>query len=98
MLALGANGVVSIASHLVGKEIKIMLDAFASGDHAGALKLHRYLLPMFKGLFITTNPVPVKEALNMLGMQMGSFRLPLCNANQGEMDFICDLLADYNMH
>lgn len=98
MLAIGASGVVSIASHLVGKEIKAMLEAFAVGDNENALKLHRYLMPMFKGLFITTNPVPVKEALNMLGMQLGSFRLPLCNATQGEMEFISNLLAKYNLH
>lgn len=98
MLALGAGGVVSIASHLVGKEIKAMLNAFASGDNEKALQLHRYLMPMFKGLFITTNPIPVKEALNMMGMQMGSFRLPLCSATQGEKEFIGSLLAQYNLH
>lgn len=98
MLALGASGVVSIASHLVGKEIKAMLEAFACGDNEHALQLHRYLMPMFKGLFITTNPIPVKEALNMMGMQMGSFRLPLCNATPGEKEFISSLLAQYILH
>lgn len=97
MLAIGACGVVSIASHLVGKDIKAMLDAFAEGDNAGALKMHRYLLPMFKGLFVTTNPIPVKEALNMIGMQVGAFRLPLCNANQEEMEFIRNLLKKYKL-
>lgn len=97
MLAIGASGVVSIASHLVGKEIKQMLDAFASGDNARALEMHRYLFPMFKGLFIVTNPVPIKEALNIMGMQLGDFRLPLCNANQEEMKFIHNLLSNYKL-
>lgn len=97
MLALGARGVVSIASHLVGKEIKQMLDAFARGDNAKALEMHRYLFPMFKGLFVTTNPVPVKQALNIMGMQLGAFRLPLCNANQEETEFISNLLMKYKL-
>lgn len=97
MLAIGASGVVSIASHLVGTEIKQMLEAFACGDNARALEIHCYLLPMFKGLFVTTNPVPVKEALNIRGMQVGDFRLPLCNANQEEMKFIRNLLNNYNL-
>jgi len=98
MLAIGASGVVSIASHLVGKEIKQMLDAFARGDNVGALEMHRYLFPMFKGLFVTTNPIPVKEALNIMGMQLGAFRLPLCNANQEEMEFIYNLLRNYKFY
>lgn len=98
MLSIGASGVVSIASHLVGNDIKAMLNAFANGDNHRALELHRYLMSMFKGLFITTNPIPVKEALNMLGMQLGSFRLPLCNANQSELEFISELLAKYMLN
>lgn len=97
MLAIGASGVVSIASHLLGKEIKVMLDAYSNGDTAAALEMHRFLLPMFKGLFITTNPIPVKEALNLLGMEVGSFRLPLCNANQAEMELIGKLLTEYKL-
>jgi 4-hydroxy-tetrahydrodipicolinate synthase len=76
MLALGASGVVSIASHVVGKEIKEMLNAYGAGDVKRAQELHNYLFPMFKGLFITTNPIPVKEALNLLGKDVGGLRLP----------------------
>ncbi|PKM78446.1 MAG: 4-hydroxy-tetrahydrodipicolinate synthase [Firmicutes bacterium HGW-Firmicutes-15] len=97
MLALGAAGVVSIASHLVGKEIKHMLEFFAAGDVNQAQQLHNYLFPMFKGLFITTNPVPVKEALNILGMGVGGLRLPLCNANEGEIIQLKELLSRYNL-
>jgi 4-hydroxy-tetrahydrodipicolinate synthase len=97
MLAVGASGVVSIASHIVGNEIRVMLDAYAAGDNAKALEMHKYLFPAFKGLFITTNPIPVKEALNMLGMNVGGFRLPLCRASQGELDSIRNLLGNYNL-
>jgi 4-hydroxy-tetrahydrodipicolinate synthase len=97
MLAIGASGVVSIASHIVGNDIKGMLNAYKSGDNAKAMEIHQYLFPMFKGLFITTNPIPVKEALNMLGMNVGGFRLPLCHANQSELESIRRLLENYKL-
>jgi len=97
MLALGAAGVVSIASHVVGKEIKQMLDSFAAGDVKRALEMHNYLFRMFKGLFITTNPIPVKEALNILGKDVGGFRLPLCNAAEGEIEQLKKLLNSYHL-
>jgi len=97
MLALGAAGVVSIASHVLGKEIKDMLNYFAAGDIKQAQKLHNHLFPMFKGLFITTNPVPVKEALNMLGKDVGGLRLPLCQANEAEIIQVQQLLASYSL-
>jgi len=97
MLAVGASGVVSIASHIVGNEIKSMLNAFETGDHAKAQEIHRYLFPIFKGLFITTNPIPVKEALNMLGMNVGDFRLPLCHASHSEQESIRQLLINYKL-
>jgi len=97
MLALGAAGVVSIASHVVGKEIKQMLDSFAAGDVKRAQEMHNYLFPMFKGLFITTNPIPVKEALNILGKDVGGFRLPLCNAAEGEIEQLKKLLNRYHI-
>lgn len=97
MVALGAAGVVSIASHLVGKNIKEMLNAFASGDVKRAQELHNYLFSMFKGLFITTNPTPVKEALNLLGKDVGGLRLPLCRANEAEIIHLQKLLVGYKL-
>jgi len=95
MLALGATGVVSIASHIVGKDIRRMLDAFGAGDISQAQAIHNYLFPMFKGLFVTTNPIPVKEALNLLGKDVGGLRLPLCSASPAELEGIRQLLASY---
>jgi dihydrodipicolinate synthase len=97
MLALGASGVVSIASHLAGKKIKAMLKAFAAGDVKLAQELHNYLFAMFKGLFITTNPIPVKEALNLLGKDVGGLRLPLCRANETEIIQLENLLTSYQL-
>lgn len=93
MMALGARGVVSIASHLVGNDILAMIEAFSKGENKRALDLHKQLFPIFKGLFIATNPVPLKEALNQLGYNVGGLRLPLIEANETEKIFIQELLT-----
>jgi 4-hydroxy-tetrahydrodipicolinate synthase len=94
MMALGARGVVSIASHLVGNEILAMIEAFSNGNNERAVDLHKQLFPIFKGLFIATNPVPLKEALNHLGQNVGGIRLPLIEANETERKFIQELLSN----
>jgi 4-hydroxy-tetrahydrodipicolinate synthase len=78
MLAVGATGVVSVASHLVGGQIQQMIRAFEAGQVKTAAEIHLKLTPLFKALFITTNPIPVKAALALKGWQVGSVRLPLC--------------------
>lgn len=78
VLALGGKGVVSVASHLVGKEIKKMIHAFFAGRTEEALQIHLKLYPLFKAIFLSTNPIPIKAALNMLGWQVGLPRPPLC--------------------
>lgn len=78
MLAVGGAGVVSVASHLVGNQIQQMIHAFESGLTTEASQIQHQLFPLFKALFCTTNPIPVKAALTMLGWQVGGLRLPLC--------------------
>lgn len=97
MMALGARGVVSIASHLVGNQILAMIEAFNQGEVKSAADLHKQLFPIFKGLFITTNPVPLKEALNQLGQNVGGLRLPLAEASPTEKTFIQELLINANL-
>lgn len=97
IMSLGGIGVVSIASHIIGQEIKDMIKSFSAGDTKKAAEIHSKLFPIFKGLFITTNPVPVKEALNLLGMEVGGFRLPLTNASVLEIEFIKKLLINNNL-
>ncbi len=81
MLAVGAVGVVSVASHLVGREIQRMISSFFAGELAVALALHERLLPLCRALFATTNPIPVKAALELEGWPVGSPRLPLVSAD-----------------
>ena len=82
MLTVGGVGVVSVASHLVGKKIKQMLTAFVTGDTHKAVAMQLELYPLFKILFCTTNPIPVKAALKLQGWSVGSLRLPLIELNQ----------------
>jgi 4-hydroxy-tetrahydrodipicolinate synthase len=91
MLALGCNGIISVAAHVIGDEMKSMVDAWFSGDTQTALKWHLKLSPMFKGVFVTTNPVPVKYLLKYAGIQAGGVRLPLVNATKEEEAFLDDL-------
>jgi 4-hydroxy-tetrahydrodipicolinate synthase len=97
MLAVGGTGVVSVASHLAGEEIGQMIRAFAAGDTATALSLHLRLWPLFKVLFITTNPVPLKAALRMAGFDAGTPRLPLVEATPKEQEQIRTVLADLSL-
>ena len=76
-MAVGAHGVVSVASNVIPREVAHMVRAYASGNTSLALKLHEKFYPIFKDLFIETNPCPVKAALSMLGMMEDEFRLPL---------------------
>ncbi|MDK2878988.1 MAG: 4-hydroxy-tetrahydrodipicolinate synthase, partial [Thermoanaerobacteraceae bacterium] len=82
MLALGAKGIISVASHIVGQDIKEMIEAFEGGDHKKAEDIHLKLFGLFKALFVITNPIPVKEALNMMGIKVGGFRPPLTPADE----------------
>lgn len=92
MLSVGAIGVISVASHLVGREIAEMVNAYHAGDINRAKELHHKLLPLFKVLFITANPTPVKAALAMVGKPVGIPRLPLLEASDKEKDQIRSVL------
>jgi 4-hydroxy-tetrahydrodipicolinate synthase len=81
LLAVGAKGIVSVASHLIGIQLQEMIQAHSSGQVQQATEIHLRLFPLFKALFTTTNPIPVKAALQLCGWQVGSTRPPLCNAS-----------------
>ncbi|HJW18731.1 MAG TPA: dihydrodipicolinate synthase family protein, partial [Flavisolibacter sp.] len=81
-----------VASHVIGSEMKAMIEAFVEGKVNEAAALHRRLLPIFEGLFITSNPVPVKYALEQKGIAVGSVRLPLVPLNEREAQFIETLI------
>ena len=93
MMAIGAFGVISVVSHVAGREIRSMIDAFVSGDVTGAASRHCRLLPLFNAAFMTTSPIPIKAALEMCGLPAGPLRPPLLAANDGERAAIRAALA-----
>jgi 4-hydroxy-tetrahydrodipicolinate synthase len=78
VMALGGHGVISVASNLVPQQMSRFVGAALKGDWNAARKMHYELLPLFKAIFIETNPIPIKAALAMKGMITESYRLPMC--------------------
>jgi 4-hydroxy-tetrahydrodipicolinate synthase len=93
MLAVGAVGVVSVASHVAGLQIRELIQAFLAGDNATALARHDALLPVCRALFCTTNPIPVKAALELSGWPVGAPRLPLLSADSTVRERLSSILA-----
>ncbi|RAK23426.1 4-hydroxy-tetrahydrodipicolinate synthase [Anoxybacillus vitaminiphilus] len=92
VLAIGGDGIVSVASHIIGNEMQEMIAAFENGDRVKAAKLHQKLLPIMKGLFAAPSPAPVKTALQMKGLDVGSVRLPLVPLTEQERVQLANLL------
>jgi len=97
ILALGGYGVISVASHLVGIQIRDMIQKFLNGEPQEAARLHRYLLPLVDVLFVISNPAPVKWALNYAGFPVGKPRLPLVEPDEKSADLIATTLKNYKL-
>jgi 4-hydroxy-tetrahydrodipicolinate synthase len=85
-MAVGANGVISVASNVIPREVAQMVKLFATGKAAAAMRLHEKFYPLFKDLFIETNPTPVKAALAMMKIIEEEYRLPLVPMNPKNWD------------
>jgi 4-hydroxy-tetrahydrodipicolinate synthase len=96
-MALGASGVVSVASHFIGNEIQSMVRQFLDGDVAGANEIHMKYERLFIDLFCMTNPIPTKTALRLQGWAVGGPRLPLVDATPEVEALIADLLRDLKL-
>ncbi|WP_281171379.1 4-hydroxy-tetrahydrodipicolinate synthase [Peribacillus kribbensis] len=94
VLAIGGTGIISVASHIIGSEMQNMVEAFYSGDYQKAAKLHQQLTPIMKGLFTSPSPVPVKTALQLKGLNVGSVRLPLVALTETERNTLTELLEN----
>jgi 4-hydroxy-tetrahydrodipicolinate synthase len=97
-LAVGADGVVGVATHLCSPEFRVMLDAFRSGDVAKAARIHLSLLGLIDALFATTNPIGVKWAMAQLGFNVGRCRLPLDEIPANVAERLRPLVAAYLSH
>jgi len=92
VLAVGGTGVISVASHIIGNEMQEMVSSFLNGDIQAASKMHQDLLPLMSELFTAPNPVPVKTALQLKGMDVGSVRLPLVPLTSQERNRLASYL------
>jgi len=97
ILALGGYGVISVASHLVGSQIRDMISNVTSGKMNEAARIHRHLLPLVNALFVVSNPIPVKYALNFIGLKVGKPRLPLTELDEKSAAFIKDTVQNYHI-
>ena len=97
LLAVGAVGVVSVASHLVGEQLQQMVTAFAQGRPQEATAIHLQLLPLVNALFATTNPIPIKAALRLQGWDVGATRLPLSPAPDQINQRLRQVLSDLTL-
>ncbi|HBL23197.1 MAG TPA: 4-hydroxy-tetrahydrodipicolinate synthase [Deltaproteobacteria bacterium] len=98
MMSVGAVGVISVFSNIMPKELKALYKAFMIEKNiAKAIKLHTGLMPLFQGMFIETNPIPVKEALYRMGMIARDYRLPLCPMSDKNAASLGALLGEYGL-
>lgn len=92
MLSLGSNGIVSVASHVIGLDMQEMVKAYLAGDVNRAASIHRKILPIMNELFASPSPTPVKEALEWKGVSVGGVRLPLIALNETEKEALYNVL------
>jgi 4-hydroxy-tetrahydrodipicolinate synthase len=97
IMSMGGYGVVSVVSHLVGNQIKHMMGLLLEGDIEGAASEHRRLLPIFLGMFTESNPIPVKYAVNQVGIKVGGPRLPMVPPSEKVMAEVNKLLEEFHI-
>lgn len=95
MLALGVHGVISVASHIVGSDVKKMISLFKAGNVSEATELHLKLYPLFRKLFMAPNPVPAKEALAKMGLMKNIVKMPLVTLDEEEKAEFLSVLKNY---
>ena len=97
MLALGGDGGILSVAHVIGKEYREMINMYRSGKINEAREIHFQTLPVVRALFIETNPVPVKEALTMMGLPSGKLRLPLVPLRPENREVLCNTLIQFGI-
>ncbi|MEE9247605.1 MAG: 4-hydroxy-tetrahydrodipicolinate synthase [Dehalococcoidia bacterium] len=97
ILALGGYGVVSVLSHLVGVQIKEMIQRYVDGDQMEAARIHRHLLPLVNSMFVVANPIPLKYAMRVSGFDVGGTRLPLVEPDEATAATILETLKRHRI-
>ncbi len=97
ILAIGGKGVISVVGNIVPDRMVSLINEYFKGNMDAALKIHEELLPLCQGMFVETNPIPVKTAMNLLGMNAGVFRLPLVAISERNKQELISVLRKYNL-
>lgn len=97
IMSLGGKGCISVLANVMPKETHDMCAKYLEGDTEGALKLQLELLDLIKALFIEVNPIPAKTALNLMGMNVGNLRLPLCDMTESNLATLKQVLKKHNL-
>lgn len=97
IMSIGGIGVISVLANVIPKDVHNMCMEYLNGNHDKALKLQLDTLALNDALFIETNPIPVKTALNLMGMKVGNLRLPLCDMSEGNLEVLKKELKDYGI-
>ena len=97
LMSIGAQGVVSVAANVVPGKVAAMTHAWLEGDPEQARIIHYELLPLFKAMFIETNPIPVKTTLAQMGMIAEEFRLPLCSMSEENRSKLLSVISNYKL-
>jgi 4-hydroxy-tetrahydrodipicolinate synthase len=97
ILSIGGKGVISVAANILPRDTHDMVAKFIEGDLNGSLNLQLKMFSLIKALFIETNPIPVKEAMNLMGMNVGKLRLPLVNMSSKNLDILKNEMVSYGI-
>lgn len=97
MLSLGGKGVISVMANIIPGDTHDIVEKFLSGDVSGSRKLQLGTLNLIKALFCDVSPIPVKAAMNLMGMNVGACRLPLVDTNEKNLDILRKALKDYGL-
>ncbi|WP_315122088.1 4-hydroxy-tetrahydrodipicolinate synthase [uncultured Clostridium sp.] len=97
ILSLGGIGVISVLANIIPKEVHQMCELYLDGDVNEALKIQLDNLSLANSLFIETNPIPVKTAMNLMGRNVGNLRLPLCNMEENNLNILKDELKNHKL-
>ncbi|MEG6585483.1 4-hydroxy-tetrahydrodipicolinate synthase [Dendrosporobacter sp. 1207_IL3150] len=94
IMTIGGTGVISVAAHIIGVRMQEMIAAYLNGNLSKAQEIHLELIPFIKSMFVTTNPIPIKTAVNIIGQSAGPLRLPLVPATDSELAVIKKAIKD----
>jgi 4-hydroxy-tetrahydrodipicolinate synthase len=97
LMSVGVTGVISASANIVAKRMSLMVNSVLNDDYTRALELHYEMLELIRALFIESNPVPVKTAMNLMGLPAGPFRQPLCEMKEDNLEVLKKALKDSNL-